>query len=81
MFFGMNRDVEDVGHGRSPLLALRAGAIRFFPRETRVLEATLVEIVGGAIRTNAPSLGGDRIEDRSQSMLRGLDFEECLLDL
>ena len=62
----MNNDLGDVG----PVLH----------REARVLLPALIDIGDGAVRAKAPRLSRDRVEDRSKSTFRGLDFEECVLE-
>src|SRR5713226_4041673 len=72
-----SRNLAVVGRThRRHRLAVPAGAIR----ETGVLAPPSIDIIDGAVRALAPDLGGDRVEDRSQSIFRTLDFGERLLD-
>src|SRR5712692_11936537 len=63
----------------SPRLALPT-AIHFFPRETGVLMPALIEVGDAAIRAKAPRLGGDRVEDRLQTVFRVLRFDDRFLE-
>src|SRR5262245_30151945 len=48
-------------------------------RETRIVKPALIEDFGGAVGQRAPRQRRDRVESKSKSVFRLLDFSKCLL--
>src|SRR5204862_4557095 len=66
---GMNDETRGIGAGW-PRISVGGDLL---PGDAGVLMPALVEIVHGAVRTKAPSLGRDGVDDRPQTVFRALE--------